>query len=522
MALNIPLPSAPDVALSKAFTQGTDLYNMLMQHAIQRAQNKRLEEMQPYNIKNIESQIANRAAVNARQQALLNPRLQQYADLHKKFLMESDPNYKASQLQSLLSALGYGGMEGEQESEIVPTRAEQMPSYIPSIRKSLSDAQEQSFIPSINQDKSSLQSILPSIIEAVQRAESDNVPELKPDVISEYDAEQLSKQQKPKSENLRDKVLKGILKKQYGVDLDKESPEEKFQREVKLAEEKAKIQSQYATRGMTPEQRTKQLQLKEKEIEAKIKHNEWLEANSDIDSKIKLAQERSELKKEEARVKAQLEYNKKLNQKEAETFAQMQEEGIKGISGQPKYNELKSIVTDPVFESIRQHPMFPRLELAALKAKGSKEQQELIGRFENITNEIVVDMAKNMNSRFTNKDLDLAQQMKISEKDNYNSARAKAETILFLHELGQQRLEKALQLIEETRMSPFNAFKQADALIDGDKIREQIRRDMGLGVKGQVSAKKKPFSPDSMVRVEMDDGSIKVMKYSEALKLGAK
>lgn len=105
MALNIPLPQAPDVALSKAFTQGTDLYNMLMQHAIQRAQNKRLEEMQPYNIKNIESIIQNRQSSNARQQALLNPRIQQLQDAHEKFLLEKDPEYKANQFRSLIKAL---------------------------------------------------------------------------------------------------------------------------------------------------------------------------------------------------------------------------------------------------------------------------------------------------------------------------------------------------------------------------------------------------------------------------------
>jgi hypothetical protein len=73
MAYNIPLPDSPGTALGKAFTQGTGLYNMLIQHAMQKAQdkraeaqNRRAEEMQPINIKHLLSQISTAEAASKR------------------------------------------------------------------------------------------------------------------------------------------------------------------------------------------------------------------------------------------------------------------------------------------------------------------------------------------------------------------------------------------------------------------------------------------------------------------------
>ena len=44
MAYNLPNTMAPDVSFGKGLDRGTNLYNMLMQHAVQRSQNKRQDE----------------------------------------------------------------------------------------------------------------------------------------------------------------------------------------------------------------------------------------------------------------------------------------------------------------------------------------------------------------------------------------------------------------------------------------------------------------------------------------------
>ncbi len=94
------LPSSIDFGEStgKAFARGTNLYNMLMQHAVARAQNKRAEEMQPVNIKHILSQISNANAANERAQGL-------YPEQLKHARNANDPNYEINNKINLIKML---------------------------------------------------------------------------------------------------------------------------------------------------------------------------------------------------------------------------------------------------------------------------------------------------------------------------------------------------------------------------------------------------------------------------------
>lgn len=135
---------APDQSMATAIKNGNDFYNMLVQHQIARAHGKREEEssarneaanaraekMQPYTIKQMLSQMANASAANARQQALLNPRLQQMQYANEKAKRESDPNSKLQQLQNMMAALTGGQIGGNPKQ---PTNASEMPSTIPAI-----------------------------------------------------------------------------------------------------------------------------------------------------------------------------------------------------------------------------------------------------------------------------------------------------------------------------------------------------------------------------------------------------
>lgn len=511
------MPDAPDIALGKAFTQGTGLYNMLMQHAIQRAQSKRMDEqnqraaeMQPYNIKKIESAIANANAANARQQAMLNPRLQALKDSHDKYVRESDPNYEINEANKWIHwALDQGA--SPEEATTVANHAIKNNIDINKVQK-----ETESELPSINQAMGKESFIASAPTMGAQQIKQDD---------EETTASESNKNNKYNA--LRQKLKAGILKKKTGIDLNAETPDEKEERQLRIFKEKKDIESQYpgSKGGMTSEQREKDLSRKQQEIDEKIRHNRELEKNANLEQKLQYNKELIQLKKEKEMAvneqKQLAEYQKSLDKEQAKIYVKMQEEGMAGLKANPSYKNLKSIISDPLFKSIRQHPSFPNLEMKALKKVGSKEQQHLIGAFENATKEIIADMAKGLNSRFTNKDLQLAEDMKISPSDSYQSALAKAESILFLHEIGQQRLDKAIRLIHDTKEEPYFAMKQADALIDGDKIRKQIRDDLGLGTKKTMGTNKQYYSPNQMVKVDMGNGVIKEMTYSEALKIGA-
>src|ERR1700690_26815 len=91
MAYTLPSSIQLGESTGRGLDRGTNLYNMLMQHAMQRAQNKRAEELQPYTIKHLLSQIENANAANSRAEQLFPEQLT--AAKHK-----NDPDYAFNNL----------------------------------------------------------------------------------------------------------------------------------------------------------------------------------------------------------------------------------------------------------------------------------------------------------------------------------------------------------------------------------------------------------------------------------------
>lgn len=126
MAYNLPMEDAPSKAFSKAFTQGNNLYNMLIQHAIQKAQskraeaaNERAEEMQPYTIKHLLSQISNSEAANQRAEGLYPLQKQKYEN-------ELNPDYEFNKISRMydLSKQKFANQDEEQTEETSPEKTE--------------------------------------------------------------------------------------------------------------------------------------------------------------------------------------------------------------------------------------------------------------------------------------------------------------------------------------------------------------------------------------------------------------
>ena len=237
-----------------------------------------------------------------------------------------------------------------------------------------------------------------------------------------------------------------------------------------------------STSGITPEMREREYLYKQKSLDERMRHNKAMEKLANPDEKIRLAQEKAKIEAEKQQNindhKADLEYTKSLNKEEGKTFSKMQDEAISGIKAQPVLDEMKSIVSDPILEQIRQHPYLGHYELGYYRRSGTPEQKKLIARFDVAANKVIADTAKGLNTRFTDKDLALAREMKIKDDDSLDAMKTKAESLAVLHEIGQHRLDKAIEIASTQRISPYAAFKQADAAINGDEIRKGIRKQI--------------------------------------------
>ena len=107
MAYNLPMIDAPS-DLTKGFTQGSNLYNMLMQHAIQKAQNKRAE------------------AANARAEKTSSRMEGLYPYQLQKLQNELNPDYEFNKISRMydLSKQKFANQDEEQKDEESPEKAE--------------------------------------------------------------------------------------------------------------------------------------------------------------------------------------------------------------------------------------------------------------------------------------------------------------------------------------------------------------------------------------------------------------
>lgn len=448
----IPLPSSGLEGFFQGANASSSLLSQMMQRRSAMEQMDRLRQMLP-----LDKQLKQAQIKNAGMAHMLDP-------LRKQLLMEqikaahnkNDPTYAISQLQGLLSMLGEGEGDATQ-NPLTATPAADMPSYIPSIGGAGAQGGNQ---PPQGNNKE-LESFITSLMPQLQQAaapKQEPIPEPKQDIISEYDVAQSANNaaQKPKGIFDKEYLKKALIYKALGIPVPRES-----------------------TSGYTPEMREREFQYKQKALDERMRHNLEMEKYANPDEKIRLAAEKAKIEAEKQRnvtdYKADAEYKKSLNKEEGKAFAKMEQDASAGIAAQPVLQEMADVVSDPVFEEIRQHPYLGHQEFSYYKKSGTPEQQKLAARFEVAANKLIADTAKGLNTRFTDKDLMLAQSMKINDSDSLEVAKAKAESLLYLHEIGQKRLEKALDIASTQRISPFAAIKQADASLNADQIRSAIR-----------------------------------------------
>ena len=445
MALNIPNVGSPLQALLSGIKTGSGAYSNAMQPILEREKQRQAEERFKKEFALRKAAAGRNAALQPLREAVLQEQLKALKD-------KNDPVGTFKKYNQLLGLIDNNGNNDLSKT----STSQEMQSYFPSIENNFGQGQSNS------EFKSFISSLIPN--KTNNRQEEPNIPEINPNAISEYESAQSNSQNKPQGILDKEYLKKALLHKALGLPV-----------------------PALSTSGYTPELRQKEFEYKQKSLNERMRHNEAMEKLADPEEKIRLAQEKANIEAEKQKIitdhKAESEYIKTLNKEEAKTYSKMQDEAITGIKSEPLLNEIKSIVNDPVLEQIRKHPNLGHYEVEYYRKNGTPEQKSLIARFDVAANKLIADTAKGLNTRFTDKDLALAREMKINDTDTLEAMKSKAESLIYLHDIGKERLEKALDISSTRRVSPFSAIKQADALIDGNKIREQIKKQISSSSK---------------------------------------
>lgn len=525
MAYSLPQTQAPDIAFGQSLKRGTDFYHQLVSNAIARAQERRAQEKLPYELKHM-------MGLESRANAAASRNAQARSEAHQNYLNSQNPLYGFSRYQKLKEAIEK--MRAGQNSEM---EGEGGRSYMPTIGQGERQEPEQQQNPYM-ESAPGAEHQMPSYIEGaeqnlpsfIQKAMQSGMLPQSLGAKPQEEIPQLNENMHPKAQSGSlipgmndDYVDQALLAKALGIPVPKMPTTGKSNAEqLQLYKDKRDydlLHPKPSTTGISEADRAADRALKQAQLDERIQHNRALEKTASTEEKVALAKQRNDLevakKKMMKEDEASIAYTKTLNEKDAKTYSDMQDKAIAGIENQPDLDELAADVSNPIFEDMRKHPYLGHTELDYYKKNGTPEQQKLAANFELHSNKIIASMAKGLNTRFTNMDLAFAKEMKVSPRDSLEGARAKVESLLYLQQLGQKRLDLALEIAKDNKVKPYDAVKLADQRIEGDKVRAAARAKV-YGIQSNSNPNDK-----MMVMVEVSPGKFQKMTRAQAKALGA-
>lgn len=160
----------------------------------------------------------------------------------------------------------------------------------------------------------------------------------------------------------------------------------------------------------------------------------------------------------------------------AQAQKELDDEYGSALAVEKPLNNLIDISQNPVFKNMRsQIPFFQDTQLKYLSKAGTPDQQRVIGNFISSAKNVVAQTAKGFGGRLMAKEFDLADQMKVSDDDTWNTMIGKLESIAPLNQMTKQRTRIASDLMSKEHISKGRALEKADKMVDGQKIRDQVR-----------------------------------------------
>lgn len=143
-------------------------------------------------------------------------------------------------------------------------------------------------------------------------------------------------------------------------------------------------------------------------------------------------------------------------------------------TNQGTLDEISDILASPTFERIRQVPLAGRHELAYYAKEGTPEEQQMVGKFNTLTGNLIKDASRDFAGQFRKGEQQLLNGMKPSPSDTIDSAKGKTETLSILNKMLSERSRLTSKIMSEYHINKLQALEAADKKLNGDAIRKEV------------------------------------------------
>jgi len=188
----------------------------------------------------------------------------------------------------------------------------------------------------------------------------------------------------------------------------------------------------------------------------------------------------------------------------AKSQDELDNEYQKALNIKTPLDNIGKLIANPKFQNIRNLPGFQKLQLNAKANFGNKEEQKLIGQWQQAARDIVANTVKGFGGSILASEIPLAESMKLADSDTNGVLMGKWPAIKAFNEMTLLRSIIASKLIEQKHLNKGEALEMANQMIDGDAIRKQAEKQLDYPVKV----------------INNKTGEKKTMPVSEARKLG--
>jgi hypothetical protein len=172
------------------------------------------------------------------------------------------------------------------------------------------------------------------------------------------------------------------------------------------------------------------------------------------------------------------EEGKELGKQRAADIKDLNADYEQAISAKIPINHLLDIVKNPTFQNLRRYKGFQNFQLNAKANFGTPEEQKLIGEFQTNATKAVAEAVNGFRGRILDKEVTMANQMKISPHDSINVMIGKLPSIAAFNEIIEQRSKLAADLMDQYHINKGKALQIADQKINGEAIRNRIKNDL--------------------------------------------
>jgi hypothetical protein len=176
--------------------------------------------------------------------------------------------------------------------------------------------------------------------------------------------------------------------------------------------------------------------------------------------------------------KGTVEEGKELGKIRAKTIDEMDQQYQQAIQSEVPLKHMNEIVTNPKFQNLRKFPWFQGLQLDAKAKIGTPEEQKLIGDFQTTALKAVAETVMGFKGRILDKEVSLANDMKINKNDTIGVMLGKLPSIETFQEMTKQRSRLASRLMQKQHMNRGEALEEADHMVNGSEIRRKVENEL--------------------------------------------